>query len=78
MSQCKANWFRACKFRPRYDEGAGSLPDADSYMNYNAVQLIEASKTKIYVRDVCERCGKTIENSNRELEDRKRSEKDDA
>lgn len=61
MSQCKATWFRGCKFAARYDEGQGSLPDPDCYSVLDAAELLKASKPKIYVRDVCERCGITIE-----------------
>jgi len=53
--------FGGCKFSPRYDVGA---PKIDGDLRGNAgdvVALVETSKPKTYVRDVCETCGKTIE-----------------
>lgn len=52
--------FGACKFSPRFDVGSPT----DTNWSGAAVAVfsaIEASKPKTYVRDVCERCGKTVE-----------------
>lgn len=62
MNDCpRAGWlFGACKFSPRYDIGA---PADTGYSGAAAgvICVIEASKPKTYVRDVCERCGKAVE-----------------
>jgi hypothetical protein len=54
--------FGGCKFGPRYDLGAAGGLDGDYRGPAGGVALIlEASKPKTYLRDVCERCGKVIE-----------------
>jgi hypothetical protein len=56
------NLFGGCKFSPRYDISAPASWVGD-YQGPAAglVLVAEASKAQTYVRDVCERCGKTIE-----------------
>jgi hypothetical protein len=58
-------WF-GCKFKARYDEGVLS----DDVLSKIAVELgrgdmlgheVSAMKQKTYVRDICVRCGITIE-----------------
>lgn len=55
-------WFGGCKFSPRYDKSeppnwAGNYRGAVGPL----VEIIEAAKAATYVRDVCVRCGKSIE-----------------
>jgi hypothetical protein len=57
---CKATWFRACKFKARVDlkmYGVNMTADGNAYASRTGENRIE----KTYVRDVCERCGTTIE-----------------
>lgn len=53
-------WIRGCKFEARYDEGAPAVNDATGFSD-GVVRVIRASKSVTYVRDVCVRCGRTIE-----------------
>lgn len=49
-----------CRFEPRYDLGPVEAPG----MKYNGMDLamvLDALRSKTYVRDVCVRCGRTIE-----------------
>jgi hypothetical protein len=65
MSECKATWWRACKFRPRADTnffGVNMSADGSALASRTGENRIE----KTYVRDVCERCGKTIERADGE------------
>lgn len=58
--------FGGCKFNPRYDVGTPADNAAWGTMEGAAggiALLMEAAKPKTYVRDVCERCGKTVERS---------------
>lgn len=54
---------RSCKFEPRYDEGVPTAAQPTSYHGPagGVARMLEASKPRTYVRDVCVRCGKTIE-----------------
>jgi hypothetical protein len=64
MTDCPrfGRWIGGCKFSPRYDLGephsaynlSGGTAAALAYIN-------DSLKPKTYVRDVCERCGKTVE-----------------
>lgn len=63
MSDCKrvGRLFGACKWSPRYDEGAPvTYPPYEGSAAGLAV-MAQAMRPKTYVRDVCETCGKTIE-----------------
>jgi hypothetical protein len=54
--------FGACKWSARYDFGepiSGWKGSAGA-----VIAAMEVSKPKTYVRDVCERCGKTAERTN--------------
>ena len=61
MADCpRAGEWHGCKFEPRYDIG----PPAGHFKTESADNLpavIAACKPKTYVRDVCVRCGRTIE-----------------
>lgn len=50
-----------CKFSPRYDLGEPQRVDVEECSAGAYIAILEASKPKTYVRDVCERCGKTVE-----------------
>lgn len=52
-------WIRGCRFEPRYDEGESTMGGKGSAGR--VLELVEASKPKTYVRDVCVTCGRTIE-----------------
>lgn len=58
--RCPNSWFGAHKFKPRYDLSAPDLSMfTGSFKADN--ETIEKLRTKTYVRDVCTKCGKTIE-----------------
>lgn len=55
-------WFRGCQYKARYDHLAPTI-DNDNYTGWKTDYLdaLEISKPEIYVRDVCIRCGRTVE-----------------
>lgn len=64
MSGCNraGRLFGGCRFSPRYDLGAPTVNLGNASGEAAGLALVmEASKPKTYVRDVCERCGKTVE-----------------
>jgi cbb3-type cytochrome oxidase cytochrome c subunit len=59
MSECKATWFRPCKFEARYERQIPSqVPQIERIKN---ITIEEMFGIDVYIRDVCVRCGKTIE-----------------
>lgn len=54
-----------CRFEPRYDLSAADTPGVESIRGGVAtVQAwLDGYRAKTYVRDVCVKCGKTIERS---------------
>jgi hypothetical protein len=61
MNDCpRVGWMFGCKFEPRYDLSA---PDVSRFKKIDGpvAPVLEATKAKTYVCDVCVRCGKTIE-----------------
>lgn len=61
----EGRWIGGCRCEPRYDV---EPPEYIPAMKGSAQAMsawIEAASTKSYVRDVCIRCGKTIERSER-------------
>lgn len=56
----KGKWFVGCHFEPRYDYGSPDLSTLGGYSGSRAAELIEASKPKTYVKDVCVACGREI------------------
>ena len=49
-------------FQPRYDKGAAVIPDREWKANgVDLVEFMETLRPKTYVRDICRKCGKTIE-----------------
>lgn len=64
MSSCKraGRLIAGCKFSPRFDLSPAAYPDGSVTTTAAAMfSIMETTRTKTYVRDVCERCGKTIE-----------------
>jgi hypothetical protein len=59
----RAGKLFGCKFGPRYDTGAPTIGYKPSMVDNSTdiARVLNASKVVTYVRDVCERCGKTIE-----------------
>lgn len=66
MTRCSrfGKLIGGCKFAPRYDLSRPALDGDFKGTAGGIVSALEASKAKTYVRDVCERCGKTIERAN--------------
>lgn len=54
--------FGGCSFSPRFDEGRVEYPPYEGAAGA-IVLALEKAKPMTYVRDVCERCGKTVERS---------------
>jgi hypothetical protein len=55
----EGKFIGGCKFEPRYDLGE---PDLSEFTKLTASpEALNALRTKTYVKDVCVRCGKTIE-----------------
>jgi hypothetical protein len=49
------------KYRPRFDLSEPTVTHCDGWGRLSDVEiLLEASKRKTFVRDVCERCGDII------------------
>lgn len=61
MSVPKCTSWRGHKFEGRYSLGSPTLRKADSGRASEVVPIIEASKPKTYERDICIRCGVTVE-----------------
>lgn len=53
-------WIGRCRFEPRYDLSPADLTQFTSVRSMNG-SFAEMFRRKTYVRDVCIRCGKTIE-----------------
>ena len=54
-THCPNSYFGSHKFEPRYDLGPGDISKNET------LWCAEALRAKTYVRDVCTKCGKTIE-----------------
>lgn len=65
LIQCDlAGKQRGCKFSPRYDEVLPEMKwNAGNANSKDLALIVEALKNRIYVRDVCERCGRTVEHT---------------
>lgn len=63
MSNCprSGKWVRSCYFEPRYDLSPAQLPDSTGRGVTAVGPVLERFRQKTYVRDVCIRCGATIE-----------------
>lgn len=58
MSQCPNHWRGQHRFEPRYDT---KMPAGMESIKATSSAYLEAVKDKTYVRDVCVRCGETVE-----------------
>lgn len=69
MINClRAGKLFGCRFRPRYEErelSPAAIAEVRGRLMSPLPDDLEAAKTETYVRDVCERCGKTIERDSR-------------
>ncbi len=63
MTDCPRRdaWFRGCRFEPRYDLGEPCVTKVQSPFAGQSAKIIETSKPRTYVRDVCVTCGRTVE-----------------
>jgi hypothetical protein len=61
MSRCPNHWRGQHNFKPRYES---RMPDLAPLANSGATS-VKANMDHIYVRDVCTRCGETIERQGR-------------
>lgn len=52
--------FGGCAFEARFDLGPSTMT-GEGYMGMRLGELVEKYRQKTYVRDVCVRCGKSIE-----------------
>lgn len=60
MSDCpRAGKWLGCRFEPRFDLSAANIDGFESIRG--SVAAFESLRSETYVRDVCVRCGKTIE-----------------
>lgn len=57
---CPHGWWGSHKFEPRYDLGPADMSAFKSFQARNA-SYMEPLRKKTYVRDICTKCGKTIE-----------------
>jgi hypothetical protein len=60
---CPIGWKRPHEFEPRYDKSAADISNFQKFSGYGVDQMLEKLRKVTYVRDVCTRCGKTIERS---------------
>jgi hypothetical protein len=60
LSACPREGRRigGCRFEARYDFGQ---PMLGNYTGERSLEMMEVSKARTYVRDVCVRCGKAVE-----------------
>jgi len=63
MTDCPRRdaWLRGCRFEPRYDEGSANGEVEGSMSKECLTEVLEKMRTRIYVRDVCVTCGRTVE-----------------
>ncbi len=64
MSDCPrfGKFWNGCRFQARFDESEPTLEITQyrgSMVSY--IEALKASKKRTYVRDVCIRCGRTVE-----------------
>lgn len=61
MIECTYNFFgvKRCSFEPRYDLGEPSMSLKGESTPDGFARMVEATKPKTYVYDICVSCGKT-------------------
>jgi hypothetical protein len=57
----RGKWIGGCRFEARYDYRAPTTTSVKSQHVDDTIQVIEASKARDYVRDICVTCGRTVE-----------------
>lgn len=62
MEYCPIGWKRPHEFEPRYDESPSNYNFKNLYYS-DVAEVRSLMVLRTYVRDVCVRCGKTIERS---------------
>lgn len=62
MTDCPrlGKWF-GCRFQPRFDKSEPKIDHSFQYTGSAGAERLEQFRQVTYVRDVCVRCGKTIE-----------------
>jgi hypothetical protein len=59
--RCQNSWFGSHQFEPRYDKEPSNAMSLGS-IKARDVEMLDAMVTKrTYVRDICVRCGNTVE-----------------
>lgn len=63
MNDCPrfGKWIGGCRFEARYDLSPADLSQFADLRGTGTGAFLERLRSKTYVRDVCIRCGKTIE-----------------
>ena len=64
MSDCLrfGKFWNGCRYEARYDIGKPTwVPEEVSGTAAGVAVVMESSRPKTYVRDVCIRCGRTVE-----------------
>jgi hypothetical protein len=54
-------WIRGCKFEPRFDSEPSNAAGFSSLRGMTADEISLLLTKRVYVRDVCATCGKTVE-----------------
>lgn len=60
---CKCWFWPRCHFEPRYDIGAPSMSLEGKSTPSGFAEMVEATKPKTYVHDICVSCGKVVNRS---------------
>jgi hypothetical protein len=58
---CPNSYWGSHKFEARYDLSPANASAFQTIQGMNVTRFMETLRTKTYVRDVCTKCGKTIE-----------------
>ena len=59
--KCPNSWLGSHRFKPRYDLGPADISGFQSLKGNGAGSFLEKLRKQTYVRDVCVKCGQTIE-----------------
>ena len=59
--RCPNNWFGVHDYQPRYDVEPSNAAGFTSVRHLQSSQMEALFTKKTYVRDICVRCGKTVE-----------------
>ena len=61
MNCPRAGYWLGCKFEPRYDKSEPRWEGNFTYTGFSGAERLDQLRQITYVRDVCVRCGSTIE-----------------